>query len=76
MRKTTLYLPDELKIDIETLSKEEKRSEAEIMRDALRNYVDQRLQYRLPRSIGMISDGSFDPAEIDQYLKENWKPNW
>ena len=76
MKKATLYLPEELKVDIETLSKVEKRSEAEIMRDALRDYVDQKLQIRSPRSIGMISDGSFDPENIDQYLQDNWKPDW
>lgn len=29
-----------------------------------------------PQSIGMISDGSFDPAEDEQYMKEHWKPDW
>lgn len=76
MRKTTLYLPDDLKIEIEAASKTERRSEAELMRDAIRQYVDQHRVERWPRSFGMASDGSFDPAEDEQYLKEHWKPDW
>jgi predicted transcriptional regulator len=35
MKKTTLYLPDELKRRIERLAREEGRSEAEIIRRAI-----------------------------------------
>lgn len=76
MRRTTLCLPDDLKIEIEAVSKMERRSEAEVMRDALRQYVDQRRQDRWPRSIGMAADGSFDAADDEHYLKDHWKPDW
>lgn len=35
MKKTTLYLPDELKEQIETLARAEGRSEANVIRDAI-----------------------------------------
>jgi hypothetical protein len=35
MKKTTLYLPDELKSSLERLAASEKRSEAEIVRRAI-----------------------------------------
>ncbi len=76
MHKTTLYLPDDLKIEVKTVSKTEQRSEAEVMRNAIREYVDKRLQTPWPQSVGMISDGTFDPAEDEKYLKEHWKPDW
>ena len=39
MRKTTVYLPDELKAAIERLAEREKCSEAEIIREALQRAV-------------------------------------
>jgi len=39
MRKTTLYLPDELKASVESLAGQEGRSEAEIIREAIRDKV-------------------------------------
>jgi len=35
MRKTTVYLPDELKAKLAAASRREERSEAEIIRDAI-----------------------------------------
>lgn len=76
MQKTTLYLPNDLKIEIKAVSRVEQRSEAEIMRDAIREYVNKRLQTPWPKSFGMIADGSFDPADDEILLKERWKPDW
>lgn len=39
MRKTTVYLPDELKAAIERLAARTRRSEAEVIRDALTKAV-------------------------------------
>jgi Arc/MetJ-type ribon-helix-helix transcriptional regulator len=35
MKKTTLYLPDELKRKIESVARAERRSEADVIRDAI-----------------------------------------
>lgn len=42
MKKTTIYLSDELKDGIEAAARREKRSEAEIIRDALSAAVEAR----------------------------------
>jgi Arc/MetJ-type ribon-helix-helix transcriptional regulator len=42
MRKTTVYLPDDLKVSLERLAASEQRSEAEIIREALRSAVSDR----------------------------------
>ncbi len=76
MRKTTIYFPDELKIEIEAVAKMERRPEAEIIREAVSTYLASRRDRRLPRSFGMVADGSFDPADDERYLAEHWKPDW
>ena len=42
MRKTTLYLPDELKESLEEMAQEQDRSEAEIIRQAIATAVASR----------------------------------
>ena len=42
MKKTTLYLPDDLKADITIIADREGRSEADVIRDALRACVAER----------------------------------
>lgn len=42
MRKTTVYLPDDLKAALERLAESEQRSEAEIIREALRSAISDR----------------------------------
>ena len=76
MRKTTIYFPDELKIEIEAVSKMERRPEAEIIREAVSMYLAERRSRRTPRSFGYAADGALDPADIDAYLANNWKPDW
>ncbi len=46
MRKTTVYLPGTLKDRIERLAKQEKRSEAEIIRSALESFTKDRARPR------------------------------
>jgi metal-responsive CopG/Arc/MetJ family transcriptional regulator len=40
MKKTTLYLPEELKARIERVAKETQRSEAEVIRTAIDEYTN------------------------------------
>lgn len=42
MKKTTLCLPDDLKAELERVAREERRSEAELIRDALAAALDAR----------------------------------
>jgi len=41
MKKTTLYLPDDLKQRVEAIARQKKRSEATIIRDAIAAAVDE-----------------------------------
>lgn len=47
-KKTTIYLPDELKHDIERVAQHERRPEADVIREALQTAMDDR-QYPEPR---------------------------
>ena len=49
MKKTTLYLPDDLKKKIEQVAKEEGRSEADVIRDAISSAVEAKPIYPAPR---------------------------
>ncbi|MEZ4507911.1 MAG: ribbon-helix-helix protein, CopG family [Thermomicrobiales bacterium] len=76
MRKTTIYFPDTLKLEIEAVARMERRPEAEIIREAVSAYLEERRKRRWPRSIGFASDKELDPLDIDAYLADNWKPDW
>ena len=41
-KKTTIYLPDRLKRDIERVAQNERRSEADVIRDAVENSIYER----------------------------------
>jgi Arc/MetJ-type ribon-helix-helix transcriptional regulator len=68
MKKTTLYLPDELKRRIERLAREEGRSEAEIIRQAIEAAVSRAAAK--PR-IPLVGHGLGDPSiarRVDRFL--------
>lgn len=60
MRKTTVYIPDDLKAALERLAESEQRSEAEIVREALRSAVADR-GFPSPR-IPLSTKGLGDPT--------------
>lgn len=64
MKKTTLYLPDELKSAVERAAAEEQRSEAEIIREAIRRAVEVRPRPR-PR-VPLTSRGLGDPRASER----------
>lgn len=59
MTKTTVYLPDEVKEDLERLAKSEGRSEAEIIRGAVAQAIAARRRPR-PR-VPLTGSGLGDP---------------
>ena len=70
MRKTTVYLPDELKKSLEHMAREEQRSEAEIIREAIQAVVSSR---ELPRPrLPLIPEGLGEPSaaeRVDELLE-------
>jgi predicted transcriptional regulator len=74
MEKTTLYLPGDLLAAYSALSRRQRRSKAELMRAALREYAE-RQELRLPDWIGMAeTDGEVNSANVKDWLREHWKP--
>ena len=55
-KKTTIYLQPELKKDVERAAKIERRSEADVIRDAVSEYVDERFKPQPPR-IPLVAQG-------------------
>ena len=71
MKKTTVYLPDELKRDLERAAAASGTSEAELIREGIQNVVEVRLT---PRPRGPLFD-SGDPTfakRADESLAEGF----
>jgi hypothetical protein len=75
MKKITIYFREELAVEIKTRAKQERRTEADLIREAVTTYLANGKR-SLPSFVGMASDGSFDAAEDEQYLAEHWKSDW
>lgn len=70
MTKTTVYLPDELKAALERAAAEEGRSEAELIREAIRVRVERSARPR-PR-VPLVDQPLGDPTaagRVDQLLE-------
>ena len=75
MVDTTLVIPKDLKTEIEEVSRREHRTEVDVLRDALRQYIEQQPASRLPRSIEASADDALHPAKDEEYVKANWMLN-
>lgn len=73
MKKTTLYLDEEVLAEIKLTSRSEGRSEAEILREAISDYLERR-RSELPSIFGTGSGGRFDARDSEDWLLEHWKP--
>jgi hypothetical protein len=70
VRKTTVYLPDELKRDLERAAALTGRSEAELIRKGIQTVVDLELAPR-PR-IPLFSSGDPIADRVDELLAEGF----
>jgi hypothetical protein len=67
MKKTTIYVPDELKERIEATSREKRMSEADVIREAVSEYVLKPAKPRVP----LTGRGLGDPTiaeRVDELL--------
>lgn len=62
MKRTTVYLPEEADLALKGLAQRTKRSQAELIREAIEQYLLKEEQ-TLPRSIGMGTSGRTDLSE-------------
>ena len=67
MKKTTIYLSDELLAAIKSQAAAQNCSEASLIRSALERELSARLNPPLP-SFGLFSDGSLDIENLDLEL--------
>lgn len=70
MRKSTVYVPDDLKASLERVAAEEGRSEADLIREGIRHVVEGRRRPR-PR-VPLVADGLGDPTaaeRVDELLE-------
>ena len=71
MKKTSIYFPVELQIEIKTRAKQERRTEAALIREAVANYLAY-AKKPLPRIIGMASSGKITGEGSEDWLYANW----
>lgn len=72
MVKTTVYLPDDIRRGLDGAARDSGRSQAELIREALRAYLDDRSPSR-PRSFGRHrSGGTFAARDDEEILRARW----
>lgn len=76
MEKTTVYLPTEIKLSIKASAKRQGATEAHVIREALAVYLAAEPR-KLPSIFGSAAtDGSVNSENYEDWLAENWKPDW
>jgi len=73
MKKTTIYVPEELAISVTAAAKRTGCSEASLIREAIATYVAT-IERPRPKTIGIVSDGSIQADEIEDWINANWRP--
>jgi Arc/MetJ-type ribon-helix-helix transcriptional regulator len=78
MADTFVVIPEDLKTELEAVSKREHRSEADVIRDALREYAAQHPEPRRPRSYDMAPNHLLDSAEDEESRagEKSVDPRW
>ena len=71
MSKTTLYLPVDLQQALRAEARRSGASQAELVREALETFLRGR-ERPLPKSIGIVSDGTLQARDIEKWLRETW----
>lgn len=74
MEKVTVELPIALKRSLRAIAHRDGISMSAVVRAALYAHLEEGPNADWPRSIGMISDGSFDASKDEEYLAEHWLP--
>lgn len=74
MLRTTVYLKEEIIVALRKLSLLEQRSQAEVIRDAIDEYVRrsaQKMRIKLPPGIGAYKSGHSDiSARVDEIMRQ------
>ena len=71
VRKTTVYLPEDLMSELHDAARRSGRSQAELVRDALRAYLDGE-DRPAPRSFGRGADTELAARDSKAWLRRQW----
>lgn len=71
MVKTSVYLPHELRQELRTLARRTGRPQAELLRDAVRRYVDEQ-PGELPSSVGVASSAGLAARDAKARVHAEW----
>ena len=71
VEKTTLYLPDDLQRALRAEARRSGRSQAELVREAVRSYLEARPRPRV-RSLGAGEDAEVSGRESERWLAREW----
>lgn len=71
MNKTTLYLPDELHLGVQTAAKQSGKSQAELVREAVRDYLGRMARPTLT-SVGSGEDAGLAGKDTEDWLDKEW----
>ena len=73
MQKTTVYLDPEVQRGLRALSRARRRPQAELIREALAQYLDRATDYELPPWVGSWKLGpQTDAATIKREARAEW----
>jgi len=73
MQKTTVYLDPEVQRGLRAMSRAQRRPQAELIREALSQYLDRAADYELPPWVGSWKLGpQTDAATIKREARAEW----
>jgi Arc/MetJ-type ribon-helix-helix transcriptional regulator len=72
VQKTTLYLPSELLRELRDAARRTGQSQADIVRAALRAYLDREAAPPMPKSFGAGWDLGVTGEESEAWLEREW----
>lgn len=75
MEKTTLYLTADLQRALKDAARRSGRPQAELVRDALTEYLAKQPKPR-PRSIGMANSGEIPATEVKAWIRAQRDREW
>lgn len=73
MTKTTVYLPDDVRSELEAKARRTGVSQAQLIRDAVRRSLDED-PAEWPSSFGSGAGGRFRAADDEAVLAAEWSP--
>ena len=71
MSKTTLYLPVDLQQSLRAEARRSGSSQADLVRQALETFLRGR-ERPLPKSIGIVADGTLPARDVKKWIRETW----